>query len=263
MRDWRRENRLKRSSAITIAVLLAIFFVCLVGAALSGDTAYAIDNVHWQGNPLPPCFLDAHACGGHLLGSDENGRDILARIFAGSKLSMLLALANTVLALGIGLAAGLLRGRIHGTIAAFANGVAAYPLWVMGMMFCAVTMPHKLGASSWLTLSIIYGCFLWPAILRAVSRRQPLIPAAFGVAAQAVLADAIVNFFGYGVQPPIATLGNMIANGESNLETAPWAVLAPAAMLTLIVLLCRIVATPPLASAQITKRTESIASVCG
>ncbi|HET7814200.1 MAG TPA: hypothetical protein VFL13_07485 [Candidatus Baltobacteraceae bacterium] len=237
-------NRLRWGA---IGALVALFAICAIGARFQSDAAFTIDNVHWAGNPLPPCFIDAHSCGGHLLGTDENGRDVLARLFAGTALALELAATNVAMALAIGLFAGVAAsGRARRWVAPIANGFIAFPLWIIAVLFVIATTGRDSTASSWFTLAIGYGCFMWPLVAGAVLRKRSVLEAAFDVAVPILLADAVVNFLGYGVQPPQPTLGNMLVHGESNIEVAPWVVIVPTALLTLIVFLCRLAAIPSL-----------------
>src|SRR5579884_1421430 len=79
---WRRFRKHKLAMAGAVVLLLMVV-VAVFAAKIAPFDPNAIDNVHWQGNPLPPCFVDASQCGGHSLGSDENGRDLLARLIFG------------------------------------------------------------------------------------------------------------------------------------------------------------------------------------
>lgn len=236
---------MKHTKWAALGLLAAIFVVCAIWAALQSNAVLAIDSVHWNGNPLPPCFLDPGGCGGHFLGTDENGRDLLTRTLAGTARAMELLATNVGMALAIGLFAGVaVSGRAKQWAAPIANGFIAFPLWMIAVIFAAATTPQDSNQTSWLTLAVVYGCFMWPLVARAVLQNRSVLEAAFAVAVPIVLADAVVNFLGYGLQPPQPTLGNMIANGYSNMETAAWAMIAPAAMLALLVFLCRLVAMP-------------------
>jgi peptide/nickel transport system permease protein len=81
---WRRFRRHR------IALVGAVVLTLLVLSAVFGHVIYpvdptAIDNVNWQGNPLAPGIA------GHPLGTDENGRDLLARLISGAQVSLTVA----------------------------------------------------------------------------------------------------------------------------------------------------------------------------
>src|SRR5215469_7416873 len=74
---WTRLRR-HRLAVAGFVVLVLMLLIAIFAKQLSPFDPNFIDNVHWQGNPLPPCFQDAEQCGHHLLGSDEVGRDLLS-----------------------------------------------------------------------------------------------------------------------------------------------------------------------------------------
>src|SRR5271155_1953711 len=83
---WTRLRRHRLAIAGIVAILV-IVLGAVFAKQLSPFDPNAIDNVNWQGQPLPPCFQDAAQCGGHPLGTDEVGRDLLSRLLFGARIS--------------------------------------------------------------------------------------------------------------------------------------------------------------------------------
>ena len=64
----------------------------------------------------------------------------------------------------------------------------------------------------------------------------PLLVAATLRVASAVLAESYISYLGYGVQPPLASWGNMLTNAQGYFDTVPWLAILPGAMITLTVM---------------------------
>ena len=111
-------SRLRRHKlAIAGLVVLSLMVLAAVFAKqLAPFDPNAIDNVHWQGTPLPPCFQDASQCGGHLLGTDEVGRDLLSRLFFGARISLAVGLFAVLMEILIGSTLGAIAGYYGGWI---------------------------------------------------------------------------------------------------------------------------------------------------
>src|SRR5579884_1003016 len=106
---WRRFRKHKLAMAGALVLLLMVL-VAVFAHQLAPQDPNAIDEVHWQGTPLAPCFQDAAACGGHSLGTDENGRDLLSRLMYGARISLTVGVAAVIMELFIGTLLGALSG---------------------------------------------------------------------------------------------------------------------------------------------------------
>jgi peptide/nickel transport system permease protein len=241
----------KQTALLAATVFGALVACALIAGSYLGDNAVAIDTAHWQGYPLPPCFLDAAHCGGHVLGSDENGRDILARLLVGTRYTI----GTAVLALLMGFAiatglAGLARraGRIVAAIVVrFAEGLSCLPRVPLVLLFSAVAYGTlgKSAAQNVLLLPMYFGVALWPRtfqLLRAPgTARVDIVRRALSDLATILLLAATTDFFGFGVQPPAPSWGNMLANAESNFEVAWWVCVFPGACIFVTVLLVDVI----------------------
>ena len=112
---WRRLRRHKLA-IMGIAVLTLMVLAAALAKQLAPFDPNAIDNVHWQGTPLPPCFQDAAQCGGHPLGTDEVGRDMLSRMLFGARVSLAVGLFAVIMELLIGSTLGAVAGYYGGWI---------------------------------------------------------------------------------------------------------------------------------------------------
>ncbi|WP_420310075.1 ABC transporter permease subunit [Streptomyces sp. YS-B37] len=214
------------------------------------------------GLPRDPLALDTglrlqHPTRAHPFGTDALGRDLLARVAHGAVDTLLLALAISAVALGVGVLLGLLP-RVSGPLVDTVNAVppvlaallvtavagsgAATPALAVAALAWTplaahtsallrqerstlhVTATRGLGAGRWYILRRA----LLPAVLPSVTRHALLrLP---GVA----LALASLGFLGLGAQPPSPEWGLLLAENQPYAERAPWAVLAPAAVLALL-----------------------------
>jgi hypothetical protein len=106
----------------------------VAGAVLAGvrgiPSAYSIDQAHWTGVPAPPCFFDTRACGGHVLGTDTAGRDLLSRLLAGAwptlGSSFIAATGSIVLGCALG-AIARLRPSVGFITLRLASAVSSFP----------------------------------------------------------------------------------------------------------------------------------------
>jgi peptide/nickel transport system permease protein len=189
----------------------------------------------------------------HPFGTDEYGRDVLARFLGGAKLSLIVGvcsvLAAALIGMVIGSIIGLVGGFTDGVIGRMLDGILAFPALIMGMALALAIGPGALAAGLAVAITGIpwYARVVRSEVLslrerefidaeRALgaSRRhiiiRHLIPAVTGgVAVQAslgvayaVLAIAALGFIGLGVQPPTPEWGAMITEGRTYLTSGQW-----------------------------------------
>lgn len=202
-----------------------------------------------------------------LLGSDRFGRDILSRTLYGARVSMAVGLLSMFLALTLGISIGALAalgGRIADTV--LMRGVDAllsFP-WLFLLLALTTFLGHDprltvaiLGATAWMTISRLIRAELlglkerdFILAARAVGQhpltifRRHLLPNAFTpVLIQAtllvgnlILVESSLSFLGLGIQPPIPSWGNLIAEGRDVLTQSWWISVFPGAALALTVI---------------------------
>jgi peptide/nickel transport system permease protein len=212
---------------------------------------FAYDAMHIRDRFHPPSMT-------YLLGADEYGRDVLSRVLYGSRLSLLLGIAATLVSVTIGvplgLTAGYMRGRIDEAIMRTLDVLISFPPIMLVLLLLSVTEP-----ALWKTAAAI-GLLFAPAIARITRSvtldlsSQEFIAAAHARAEStayilfreilpnaappiivetslrvtfAILVGAVLSFLGFGVQPPSADWGLMISQARTFLDRAPWIALAP------------------------------------
>lgn len=242
--------------AIIVACLAVPLGVALT-AAWHGADGYRVD-------------LDAvlaHASLAHPLGCDALGRDVLARLAAGLRLSLAVGLlvvaAGAVLGTGIGLTAAWVGGWLDVLLMRIADVVLSFPGILLAIALAAMlgagidNLVIALAAVGWVgfarlsraqVLSLKAAPFVEAARacgsgLGYIAYRHLLpniaapllIEASFGLAA-VIIAEAGLSFLGVGVQPPTPSLGTMIREGTRLMLVAPHLVVWPGAVLFSLVM---------------------------
>lgn len=202
----------------------------------------------------------------HWLGTDRAGRDVLSRIIHGSQVSLRIGLMVVVVTAVFGAVIGGLAGyfrRVDNLVMRVMDAMMAFPGILLAIAIAAVLGPSEFNAV--LALSITYT----PRTARVaraavlVVREMPYVEAARAVGAGhmrillthvlpngltplivqlsyifaiAILAEAVLSFIGVGPPPPLATFGNIIADGRDYIQEAPWICLYPGLAIAITVL---------------------------
>ena len=241
-----------------LALLAALILIAsLFSAQLAPYDPYATD---------PQLILKAPSAE-HLLGTDNYGRDILSRILVGAKTSIFAALF-IILAAGslgslIGLLSGYYRGRMDAVLMRITDVFQAFPDIVLaiavagvlgGGLFNAVlalivttwTQYARIARSAAVTVkeetyiqaARLSGCtdtrLLFGHILPNIA--GPLIVTAVLHVSTMMMGLAGLSYLGIGVQIPAAEWGAMISEGQKYLQQAPWAALAPSAVMVAVMM---------------------------
>ena len=224
--------------------------------------------------------------GAYLLGADELGRDVAARLLYGGRTSLLVALGATLLCLAVGGAAGVLAGAVGGVVDGAVSGMLdllwAFPVTLLAISLSLVLVgaPLHLGRlviseGSLIVPVVILGLVYAPYVARPVRaallglrgalfieaaratgggwwhilRRHQLpqlVPLLLGlapiVAAMTLLTEAGLSVLGLGVQPPGASWGTLIADGQGLLHQRPMVAVAPGVAVAATVLALNAVA---------------------
>lgn len=208
-----------------------------------------------------------------LFGTDALGRDVLARALHGGRVSLAigtLALAATlVVGISLGLLAGWSGGLADSLIMRAVDALLAVPMIFFLLLLAAIFRPSLaalvlvLAASAWMGVArlvrgqvlslkqrefILAACGIGASPVRiAVTHLLPnaLTPIAQDGAlrlADLVLTEAALSFLGLGVQPPVPSWGNMVAEGQDMLATAWWLTFVPGMAVVVTVIAAALVA---------------------
>jgi oligopeptide transport system permease protein len=245
-------------AVIAAAVLLALALCCLIVPALSPYDYYTpqLDLIS-----QPPMFT-----GGHLLGTDPLGRDLLIRVLWGCRISLLIGLVASCISVVVGVSWGAIAGYAGGTVDALMMR-SVDVLYSVPFVPFVIVLTVLFGRDLWL-MFVAIGAVSWLDIARIVRgealslKRREFIDAArvSGVRAAGMIArhivpnllgvviiyatltvptvilfEAFMSFLGLGVRVPLASLGSLIADGASDMQAHPHLLLAPAVVLATIV----------------------------
>lgn len=243
---------------IVTGVLLTAAGASLLVPALSPYDYY---TPHLELVSRPPMLT-----GGHLLGTDPLGRDLLIRVLWGCRISLLIALVASCISVLIGVlwgaTAGYLGGGVDAVMMRLVDVLYSVP-FVPFVIVLTVLFGHSLwlmfvaiGAVSWLdiarivrgeTLSIKQREYIDAARVAGVAGPRMIlrhiVPNLLGVVIvyatltvpTVILFEAFMSFLGVGVRVPLASLGSLLADGASDMQAHPHLLLAPAAVLTILV----------------------------
>ena len=194
-----------------------------------------------------------------LLGTDRNGRDMLARIMVGGQISLMVGIMATIVSLLIGVVygaiSGYLGGQIDNLMMRFVEILYSLPFVFFVIMLVVFFGRHivlifiAIGAINWLdmarivrgqTLAIKRREFVGAAVAMGLSNRQiilsHIIPNTIGpvvvfvtlLVPQVILLESFLSFLGLGVQEPLTSWGLLIAEGAGAIEASTWLLLYPA-----------------------------------
>jgi len=257
-------KRLLRSpTAVTGGVLLLLVVVASVAAPLLAPA----DPVRPSfGRRLQPPRLLGGASAS-ALGTDNLGRDILARLLYGGRVSLVLAASAVALAATagviVGLAAGVVGGRLDDLVMRLADVQLAFPVIMLAIAMVAVVGTSPAALVSVLALSgwVLYARTvranvltirrleyveaartLGASELRVILRHilpntlAPILVIGSSQFATMVLLESGLSFLGLGIQPPQPSWGAMLAEGRDYLSNAWWLATVPGMAISLVVL---------------------------
>lgn len=253
MRRFRAHHLAKISLVILVVVGLAALFAPVVAP-------YDPDAIVGTFSGAP--------CKEFILGTDQIGRDVFSRLLYATRISLLVGILATVISTVIGVVLGLIAGYFGGVadmiLMRFTDMVMSFPYILLVLVAAAIFKPGL-----W-SIILILGFVDWPGVARLVrgnvlSLREtnfvkgnvvagmplrhilfseilpntvaPILVYATSVMAISMLDEAALSFLGMGVQPPMASLGNMLNGAQSItvLTSQPWLWLPTGIMIVVLV----------------------------
>jgi len=258
-------TRLKQSKFFVLGLILSLLIVILSIIA-PFIVFFGAERISLEESLTPPQFF-SKGWSGHVLGTDNLGRDILTRLLIGSRYSLIISSGAVFFTITFGLIAGLYSGyyggRVDNLIMRFADIQLSIPQLLLAIAIVAVLGP------SIINLILVLVITSWPEIARLVRgevlivREMEFISASKALGASdswiifsqilpniatplliatshrmglMILYEAALSFLGLGVQPPTPSWGIMIADGRQFLMIAPWIIVSPGVALMLAVL---------------------------
>jgi peptide/nickel transport system permease protein len=250
-RPWRLAfRRLARRRAALIGLAVVVFFiaVALVAPLLAPYDPLATD---WRWVRKPPSAQ-------HLFGTDELGRDVLARVIWGARASLMAGLVSVSIALAVavplGLVSGYLGGVVDGLVMRIIDAMLAIPFLILAIALAAFLGPNLTNAMIAIgvvqtpiftrltrgqALAVKHEDYIEAA--RAVGNPHrrillrhilpnilaPILVQATLAIAAAIIAEASLSFLGLGQQPPAPSWGSMLNTASHFLSQAPWMAVWP------------------------------------
>jgi len=251
---WRRLRR--NRMAVASGVLLAIIGVAtLLAPVLPGLADPNLQNLEL--GPTPPSW-------GHPFGTDLHGRDLLARVLDGGRVSILVGLVATIVSFLVGVTYGAVAGYFGGRTDSFMMRFVDV-LYSLPYMFLVILLMVYFSRSLWMLFAAL-GLVQWLTMARIVRgqvlslKTQEFVEAARAVGAGSghiifkhlvpnalgpiivyatltvpavMLQEAFLSFLGLGVQPPKASWGTLVNDGATVMAFFPWMVIFPGTALAL------------------------------
>jgi oligopeptide transport system permease protein len=268
---WQDAWRRLRKNRLAVIGLVIVCFVVLASIAgpviIERTTGYTYDYIPRESElirSLPPFTApDGSFSWTHPMGTDNAGRDILARVLLGGRISLMVGLISTLVSLVIGISygstAGYVGGRLDDMMMRIVDVLYALPYMLIVIVLLAmfggqsafsqlVLLFVSLGAVSWLTTArIVRGQvislknqeFVLAARATGVSSfkiiARHLVPNTLGpvivyatlTVPSVMLLEAFLSFLGIGVQAPLASWGSLAADGIQNIAIFPWQLICP------------------------------------
>ena len=254
-------RRLSRNKAAVVAiiVLLLLILVAFIGPYL---IPFDYEEPDWAAFRMPPDMES-----GHYFGTDPNGRDLLARVLYGTRVSLAVAATATIVSVVIGVLYGAISGYIGGRLDAlmmrFVDIMYALPYILFVILLMVVfgrnvyLLFAAIGALEWLTMArIVRGQTLsikqreFIEAARASGQKpfkiilKHIIPNLVGpvvifaalTVPEIIATESFLSYLGFGVQEPLTSLGTLIAEGTDAMESMPWLLVFPACFLVALLM---------------------------
>jgi oligopeptide transport system permease protein len=262
-----RRNRI----AVLGLVIVALLAILALIVPILGTQGYSFLPIHLNLIPDPihqdVANIFAKPGAGHIMGTDELGRDALARVLYGSQISLFIGIVVQFIILliggAIGLAAGYFGGRIDNLLMRFTDIMYAFPDLLFVLIVVAALGPSlfsvfvAIAVVNWVNLArLVRGQVLsirekeyiesaraagsapMKIILKHLvpnSLGPVIVTLTFGIP-QAIFLEAVLSFLGVGIPPPSPSWGRMVEDGYVAINAAPWLALFPSLAIAITML---------------------------
>jgi oligopeptide transport system permease protein len=258
-RDAMRRLLRNKAAAISIVVISLLILAALIAPAV---IPFGYEDPDWAAFRTPPDFAT-----GHYFGTDQNGRDLLARTLYGTRVSLAVALVATFVSVVIGVlygaVSGYFGGRLDSIMMRFVDIMYALPYILFVILLMVIfgrnvyLLFAAIGALEWLTMArIVRGQTLslkhreFIEAARASGQRPfkiilkhivpnlvgPVVIYAALTVPEIIATESFLSYLGFGVQEPLTSLGTLIADGTNSMETDPWLLAFPAGFLVALLM---------------------------
>ncbi|HYZ85619.1 MAG TPA: ABC transporter permease [Bryobacteraceae bacterium] len=257
---WRRFRR-NRAALASAILVVAVILVSLLGPWLVYlYNGFEYDTLGLDNRLANPSLK-------HLLGTDTLGRDLLARVLYGSRISLMVGLVSTLISLLIGVAYGAMAGYVGGRFDELLMRAVDVLYSLPDILLIVILMALfersllllfiALGATSWLTMArIVRGQVLslkheqfveaarcigisnFGIVVRHILPNTvgPIIVYATLTIPSVILGEAFLSFLGLGVPPPASSLGVLAEEGAEAISVHPILLIAPGTLMAVILM---------------------------
>lgn len=247
-----------RLAMLGLLVVVGLILATVFASYVAPYDPLALDIPHRFAPPFSP---------GHILGTDDLGRDVLSRLLYAGRISLAVGFAamsvTIVVGFLIGAFAAYYGGVVDTLLMRLTDMALCFPnifLLLFVAAFITPTLPSValiIGLTCWMEIArIVHGQILslkeqdfilaarlsgaphWRIVLRQIlpNTVAPILVAATLNTANAILLESYISFLGYGIQPPTASWGNMLTNAQSDFAIDPWLAVFPGLAITLAVM---------------------------
>jgi peptide/nickel transport system permease protein len=253
------EQALRRFLRHRAGVVAGVVFLLIVAIVALGPTFLVSHDAAFRPMPLeinqPPSLE-------HPLGTDEVGRDILARLIYGGQISLTVGVLAMVVSITLGVLLGALSGYFGGVVDSIimrlTDVMMSVPSIFLMIAFAVFFGPAvrtiilAIGLLNWMSVArIVRSSFLslkeqeFVTAARCIGARNgriiwlhilpnavaPVVVAATLTIGAAILTETSVSYLGMGIQPPTPSWGNMLKNAQDVIWKAPWVAMFPGMMI--------------------------------
>lgn len=245
-----------RPGFISFIVLIILYLLAFVGPLVYRRSPNELDLLNLLGHPSAQ----------HLLGTDDNGRDILARLLYGGRVSLIVGLIAVIIADTVGVLFGAFAGYFgkatDAVLMRITDALLAIPSFFLLLVVLSLFGPSltkleiAIGLTGWMGIArLVRGEFLryketefvqaakaiGASDLRVIFRHilpqavSPVIVASSVLVGSVIIAESALSYLGLGIQPPQASWGNMLTGAQNFVFTEPALAIYPGLMIVITV----------------------------